>query len=122
MVMTTSAPRTASRASSAARPPAFVCCCNARGSMSKPITRWPAFMRLAAIGRPMLPRPMKAIAVIAGTPSILLGKQAAGDDDAHDLVSALQDPVHAQIAQITLDAVFLDVAVAAVQLQRLVAD
>src|SRR5438067_6502508 len=51
-----------------------------------------------------------------------LAKQVAGDNDAHDLVGAFEDLVHAQIAQIALDREVLEVAVAAVELQRLVRD
>src|SRR6185312_8562319 len=49
-------------------------------------------------------------------------EQAARDDEAHDLVGAFEDPVDAQIAEVALDRIVLDVAVAAMELQRLVAD
>src|SRR4051812_35530882 len=52
----------------------------------------------------------------------LLPQQVAGDDDAHDLVGAFEDLVHPQIAQIALDREILEIAVAAMQLQRLVGD
>ena len=51
-----------------------------------------------------------------------LAEEVAGDDDAHDLVGAFEDLVHAQIAQIALDREILEIAVAAMQLQRLVDD
>src|SRR5271169_2697972 len=49
-------------------------------------------------------------------------EQMPGDDHPHDLVGAFEDLVHAQIAQIALDRKVLQIAVAAEQLQRLVAD
>src|ERR1051326_4972493 len=52
----------------------------------------------------------------------LLAEEVAGDDDAHDLVGAFEDLMHAQVAQIALDRKVLEVAVAAMQLQRLVGD
>ena len=64
----------------------------------------------------MWPRPRKATSHRAGS------EQLAADDDAHDLVRALEDLVHAQVAHDLLDAVVVQVAVAAVQLQRLVRD
>ena len=48
--------------------------------------------------------------------------QRAGDDHPHDLVGAFQDLVDAQVADDLLDAVLGEVAVAAVELQRLVGD
>src|SRR5882762_8274439 len=54
--------------------------------------------------------------------SSLLPQQPAGDDDAHDLVGAFEDLVDADVAQVALDGEILEVAVAAVELQRLVAD
>ena len=52
----------------------------------------------------------------------LLVQKAAGDDNAHDLVGAFEDLVHAHVAQIALDREVLQVAVTAVQLQRVVDD
>src|SRR5262249_37516081 len=52
----------------AATPPALPNLSPADFSMSKPITLWPAFMRFRAIGRPMLPRPMKPICVMLRSP------------------------------------------------------
>src|SRR5215472_3118197 len=49
-------------------------------------------------------------------------EQAAGDDHPHDLVGAFEDLVDAHVAQIALDREILQVAVAAKELQRLVAD
>src|ERR1700722_6523543 len=51
-----------------------------------------------------------------------LPQEVAGDDDAHDLVGAFEDLVDAQITQIALDREIPEIAVAAVQLQRLVGD
>ena len=51
-------------------------------------------------------------------PSISLARH----DQPHDFVGPFQDLVHAQIAHDLLDAVFAEVAVAAMQLQRLVGD
>src|SRR5216684_4595842 len=44
------------------------------------------------------------------------------NDHPHDLVGALEDLVHTQVAEIALDGEVLQVAVAAMQLQRLVDD
>src|SRR6185437_2702714 len=61
--------------------------------------------------------------LVGAAPSLpaISTQQLARDDDAHDLVGAFQDLVHAQIAHQLLDAEVLEVAVAAVDLQRLVA-
>ena len=71
----------------------------------------------------MLPRPMKAMVLML----LLPGKQSAadqgaGDDDPHDLVGAFENLVDAQIAHQFLDAVVMQIAVAAKQLQRIVGD
>ncbi len=99
------------------------------------------------MGPPILPRPMKAMmvmvslayCVISGhrtsrksaaglrtgrgmTPSSIplrAAHQTARDDHPHDLVGALQDLVDAQIADDLLDAVIGEIAVAAMDLQRL---
>src|SRR5439155_17651628 len=46
----------------------------------------------------------------------------ARDDDAHDLVGAFQDLVHPQVPYQLLEAIVVEVAVAAVHLQRVVDD
>mmetsp|Transcript_14885 Transcript_14885/g.38194 ORF Transcript_14885/g.38194 Transcript_14885/m.38194 type:complete len:415 (+) Transcript_14885:66-1310(+) len=48
--------------------------------------------------------------------------ELARDDEPHDLVGALQDGVHAQVAQVALHVVLRQVAVAAQHLQRAVRD
>ncbi len=65
MVMTTSASATASRAEAATAMPSASACAHEAGTRSKPTTRCCALTRLAAMGPPMLPRPMKAMVVIA---------------------------------------------------------
>src|SRR5580658_154276 len=65
MVMTTSAPFAASAALVAVFPPTAVNACSDAGLMSKPVTVWPALTRLAAMGAPMLPRPMNPIVAIS---------------------------------------------------------
>src|SRR5665213_645737 len=80
-----------------------------------------AFGRLSAM-MPSPPRRSRMISSVMRGLLIPWAQQATGDDDAHDLVGAFEYLVHAQIAQIALDRIFLDVAVAAVQLQRLVDD
>src|SRR6516164_11692456 len=54
--------------------------------------------------------------------SHLRRQQASCDHDSHDLVRPLEDLMDTQITEISLDGIFLGVAVTAVQLQRLVAD
>ena len=65
MVMTNSAPCAASAAEPAVAPPSAAKAATASGTTSKPVTWWPdppfAFSRLRAIGRPILPSPMKPI-------------------------------------------------------------
>src|SRR4051794_18857739 len=63
--MITSAPRTASAALSAPRPPASTRALTLSGLRLWPVTSNPAFTRLAAIGPPMMPRPMKATVVMS---------------------------------------------------------
>ena len=48
--------------------------------------------------------------------------KAAGDDETHDLVRAFENLMHAQIAHDLFDAEFGEIAVAAVELQRLIGD
>src|SRR5262245_23313060 len=68
-----------------------------------------------------LPTWIRFIDRIACLPPIA-PQQLARDDDAHDLVGALQDLVHPEIAHQLLHAVILEIPVAAVDLQCLVAD
>src|SRR5713101_1651071 len=49
-------------------------------------------------------------------------QKPARNDHAHDLVGAFEDLMHPEVAQITLDGKVLQVAVAAMQLQRIVDD
>src|SRR5882672_10290000 len=77
MVMTMSPAAAASAALAAGLPPAATRLSSAPALRSKPVTSWPAFSRLAAIGPPILPRPMKPIAVM---PSSLCECQLALTD------------------------------------------
>src|SRR5437764_9325200 len=61
MVMTTSAPLTASAADRAAEQPACVALSTASGTRSKARTSWPALARFGAIPPPMWPSPMNAM-------------------------------------------------------------
>src|SRR5580700_8478652 len=61
MVTTVSALATASRALAAMATPDAAAAIFAASTRSKPLTEWPALTRFAAIGAPMLPRPMNAI-------------------------------------------------------------
>src|SRR5215212_195047 len=66
-------------------------------------------------------RPGPSLA-IAAQRSPLGPQQLAGNDHPHDLIGALQDAVHPEVAQHALDRMVLEVAVAAVELQGLVGD
>ena len=70
----------------------------------------PAAASAAAARLRRLVRPLKAVV------------ERAGDDQPHDFVGALEDLVHAQVAHDTLDFIVCKIAVAAVDLQRLVGD
>src|SRR5690606_39216064 len=48
---------------------------SAAGARSKPVTVWPAFTRLAAIGPPMWPRPRKAILVMMRSCSLRIRRK-----------------------------------------------
>src|SRR5438128_1574305 len=63
--MTISPRAAAADAEFAALPPLAARAAVAAGTRSKPVTRCPALTRLAAIGAPILPRPIKPIAAIA---------------------------------------------------------
>lgn len=69
MVMTTSAPSAAARAEPATVIPSARAASSEAGTRSKPRTVWPAFTRLAAMGPPMLPRPMNPM--VCAIPSSL---------------------------------------------------
>src|SRR6201991_1062813 len=122
MVITTSASATASAALSKTSTPPSAAVAAAAGTGSKPRTVWPAPSRFADIGPPMFPSPRKAIEVIAaflngGPESAGLG---ATDDHPHDFVGPLENSVHPKVADDFLQTILAQVAVATVQLQRLV--
>src|SRR5215468_41211 len=64
MVMIASALPHAAAIVSAATPPLPASLPASEGTASKPATSWPALTRLAAIGKPMLPSPMKPMRAI----------------------------------------------------------
>src|SRR5580704_11452244 len=99
MVMTTSACATEARAESAMATPVAPALSRKAATRSKPATSWPALTRLAAIGPPILPRPMKAIAVNGSSSNVRSAlDHAARHDHAHNLVGAFENLMHAQIA------------------------
>jgi len=61
MVITTSAPCTAATELSATPAPSALACARDASTRSNAVTWWPALTRLAAIGPPILPRPMNAM-------------------------------------------------------------
>src|SRR3954469_9697678 len=80
MVMTMSAPLAAPAAEPAATTPACAAAATAAGLMSWPCTRCPALTRLAAMGCPIWPRPMKLTTVIPVLPrKAQLGAVDAGE-------------------------------------------
>src|ERR1700761_8400445 len=124
IVMTTSACAAASAALPNTSMPADAAVATAVGTGSNPRTVWPALTRFADIGPPMLPKPRKAIEVIA---AFLSGRAepcglGPADDDPHDLVGALEDSMHPQVAHDLFQTILAQVAVATVQLQGLVGD
>ena len=68
MVMTRSAPATASAAEAAAFMPAAVAAFTASAFRSNAVTVNPFLTRLVAMGRPMVPTPMKPIRVMPPLP------------------------------------------------------
>ena len=70
MVMTVSAPFTAAAALSAMVAPSLLAWFFEASTRSKAMTLWPALTRLAAIGPPILPRPMNAIFAISNPPRV----------------------------------------------------
>src|SRR3990172_11445055 len=76
---------------------------------------------LSAAGRlsVTVPRPPRASNRTSSVAiSSLSAQQAPGDDEAHDLVRALENLVHAHVAYEALDREVLQVAIAAVELER----
>src|SRR5580704_9046525 len=67
-------------------------------------------------------RRLSSLASLGMTMCALPHQKPARNDHPHDLVGAFEDLVNAQVAQIALDGKVLQVAVAAMQLQRLVDD
>src|SRR5271166_4833179 len=120
MVTTVSASRTASRAARAIVTPVAAAAVFAASTRSKPETAWPALTRLAAIGAPMLPRPMNATFDMSASLGRSILDQAARHDDPHDLVRSFEDLVHAKVAHQFLDPVVGEIAITAEQLQRVV--
>src|SRR5579875_2536325 len=125
MVITTSAARTASAALPNTVAPLASAAAIAAGAGSKPRTACSPATRFAAIGPPILPRPRNAI-VVKLSALLCAGAYPGGfspaDDHPHDLVGALQDAVHPQVAHDLFQTILAQIAVAAVQLQRLVRD
>src|SRR3984893_4941630 len=131
MVITTSPSATASAPLPKTCTPLSAAADEAAGTGSKPRTVCPALTRFAAIGPPMLPRPRNAIVLICGSSLSLLASAAcrlhpgglgAADHHPHDLVGSLENSVHPQIPDDLLQPVLTQIAVPAVQLQRLVGD
>src|SRR5271163_45211 len=124
MVMTTSASATASAAVSNTEAPLAAAAAAAVGTGSNPRTIWPAPIKFADIGAPMLPNPRNAMVVIVTFLSG--GAEPCGfgptDDHSHDFVGPFQDSMHPQIADDLLEAILAQIAIATVQLQRLVGD
>src|SRR5215472_17484714 len=67
MVITVSPAATASATVAAALPPFAASASALPAAVSKPVTWCPALTRLAAIGAPILPRPMKPMVAISGS-------------------------------------------------------
>src|SRR5689334_20033202 len=98
MVMTMSASFTAAPAFAMTVMPCSLAVARFSGTRSKPSTACPALSRLAAIGLPILPKPMKAMVLIVSLPKVCsAADQRARDDDAHDLVGAFEDLMDAQV-------------------------
>src|SRR5580704_5020630 len=70
MVITTSAPFTEATALSAIAAPSLFAWSREAATRSKATTLWPALTRLAAIGPPILPRPMNAMLVMLKFPPL----------------------------------------------------
>src|SRR3984893_4841164 len=132
-VITTSASATASAPLSKTCAPFSAAAAFSAATGSKPRTVCPAATRFAAIGPPMWPNPKNATVLTRDPPSLLAesssgllcgcagpGGLGPADDHAHDFVGSLEDSVHPQVADDLLQPVLAEVAVAAVQLQRLI--
>src|SRR5580692_6038180 len=85
-----------------------------RGCRAGEATRNPPYLRLPPMAGCAALHPLYAHHELASLP-----QEVAGDDDAHDLVGAFEDLVHPDVAQIALDREVLQIAIAAMQLQRL---
>src|SRR5581483_6649753 len=86
----------------------------------------PRLKVLSACGRFKVTTPRAAIrsSRISSRADIarLSAEQPARDDDAHDLVGAFEDLMHPHVAEVALDRELLQIPVAAMELQRGVAD
>src|SRR5690348_8262575 len=93
MVMTISTPLAAAFALPTACPPEAASASTCALFMSKPCTACPALMRFCAIGRPMLPRPMKPILAMCCPPTpCLLRLDLRRLGELHGHVGLLGDP------------------------------
>src|SRR5476649_325242 len=75
--------------------------------------------------RGILAGPERSLAALGMTCGAYLNsshQKSTRNDHTHDLVGALEDLVHPKVAQVTLDGKVLQIAVATVQLQRVVHD
>src|SRR5665213_70394 len=86
----------------------------ARNACTMPcVTALSAFGRLR-VTSPAAPRRSNRTSSVLKFAKRSIPQHRAGDDDAHDLVGAFEDLVHAHIAQDALDRVVAQIAVAAV--------
>src|SRR3569833_2513096 len=87
----------------------------------------PCVTALSAFGRfsvtsPAAPRRSNRISSVLKSATRSIPQHRARDDDAHDLVGAFEDLVHAHVAQHALDGMVAQIAVAAVHLQAAIDD
>src|SRR5262249_47287813 len=78
----------------AARPPFAASAAALPAAMSKPLTWCPALTRLAAIGAPILPRPMKPMVAISGSSCLIVwgeAELAIGNRSEKDVDHAVAD-------------------------------
>src|SRR3546814_15157787 len=94
--------------------------CSSSPCTMSSVTAFRAFGRFS-VTTPRPPATSNPISSLLNDPSPSL-QQAAGDDHPHDLVRAFQNLVHARVADVSFQREILQIAVAAVQLHRLVAD
>src|SRR3954466_6468851 len=92
MVTTISTPLAAAFTLSAACPPEPANASTCALLMSKPCTAWPALTRFCAIGRPMLPRPMKPILAMCLPLRLLLRLDLRRLGELHGHVGFLGNP------------------------------